>query len=188
MEKINGSYLKELRLSHNYTIRELAQILYVSKSTINNWEKNDSLDSLSTVQTLCDFYKIPFNEFLEQSGAMPQSMQSETAVSENEPAKAAIPIQETKIVKAEGTETRLKRKLPPILKTGIIAFSIGLVLSLLFILAIYLYVYSTDSGSTIGNHVYIFFGIPELLWLCFTFLLLPTGMAILIHYFIRRKK
>lgn len=40
MNKISGKYLKKIREEHGYSLRALAEKIFISKSTIQRWEKS----------------------------------------------------------------------------------------------------------------------------------------------------
>lgn len=66
MTEINGTYLRKLRVDHNYTIRQLADLLHVSKSTISSWETNNSLRDIDLLMSLASIYGLTLDDLLAQ--------------------------------------------------------------------------------------------------------------------------
>lgn len=67
MKKIDGRYLKKLREQHGYTLREFAELVYSSKSSVQRWEKSFAPDDEETLRRIADVYGISVEEMFEQS-------------------------------------------------------------------------------------------------------------------------
>ena len=62
-----GELLAELRQDHNMTQKELADILFVSVSTISNYEKGIHLPDLIKVTALADYFHVTTDYLLGRS-------------------------------------------------------------------------------------------------------------------------
>lgn len=115
MEKISGTYLKELRVKYGYSLRSLAEKLYVSKSTVDNWEKNDSLADEKLIQTLAQLYNIEVEEILSHSLSSDNAYEiiESCAVAQTEPESDEV--ETTESVNTETPVPKPKRKLRKII-------------------------------------------------------------------------
>lgn len=59
-----GTYLKELRLSHNLTQKELASRLHITHQAVSNWEKGKALPDISILSQLGDLYGVSIDNIL----------------------------------------------------------------------------------------------------------------------------
>ena len=117
MKKISGAYLKKLRLENGYSLRSLGERLYVSKSTVDNWEKKDCLSDSDLIQALAKLYGIDEEDLTSHSPqAANESMQGEDS---------GICLEAN--AKANFTPKSNRKKL----KIGLIVFYVLLVLVLL---------------------------------------------------------
>ena len=67
MNKIDGRYLKELREERGYSLREFAQMVYVSKSTVQRWEKTAVPESGDLLEEISGVFGISVEDMREQS-------------------------------------------------------------------------------------------------------------------------
>lgn len=68
MNKIDGKYLKELREERGYSLREFAQMIYVSKSSVQRWEKSSVPESGDVLEEISKVFGISVEDMREQSG------------------------------------------------------------------------------------------------------------------------
>lgn len=50
--------LKQLRIKHKYSQKELADILYVKQQTVSKWENTDTSPELDLIIKLAKLYKV----------------------------------------------------------------------------------------------------------------------------------
>lgn len=62
-----GKTLQDLRKSKNISQEDIASILNVSRQTISNWENSKSYPDILSLMTLCDIYKISFDDLLKDN-------------------------------------------------------------------------------------------------------------------------
>ncbi len=60
-----GEKIKELRLEHKLSQKELATILKVSDKTVSHWELNYTEPPLSVVVLLKQYFNVSYEELLE---------------------------------------------------------------------------------------------------------------------------
>ena len=58
--------MKSLRKQHNMTQEQLAQLLYLDKSTINRWEKGVRNPNIDYIHKMCNIFDVSFNEILNK--------------------------------------------------------------------------------------------------------------------------
>lgn len=58
MKKIDGRILKNLREERGYSIRQLADMLFISKTTLQRWEKDGLPDDGETLAKVADVFGI----------------------------------------------------------------------------------------------------------------------------------
>lgn len=63
-----GTYLKEKRKEENLTLNEVAKVLNLSAGYISRIERGTSNPSKEVLVNLCDIYKIPVNELIDNNG------------------------------------------------------------------------------------------------------------------------
>lgn len=56
--------LKSARVNAGLTQKDAAEKLGVSNSTLCNWEKGSSMPNILQVQSICDLYKIPYDNLI----------------------------------------------------------------------------------------------------------------------------
>ena len=173
MDKIDGVYLKELRLAHGYTLRSLAEKIYVSKSTIENWEKKSSLNDESIVNSLAKLYGIDRDEILLHKVALASYAEKDLSPSESIDDYAAI---------AESTPKR-----HPLIKTAVITLLIDILVLAVIIFCIYLYViFNLD--LSFGGTTVLSIDWKHIIAIILAILFIPVAMAVLVKFIIRRNK
>ena len=71
-----GNYLKELRLRHNLTQKELASKLHITHQAVSNWEQGKSIPDISILSQLGEFYGVSIdNIVLNQEFEKPKEEQ-----------------------------------------------------------------------------------------------------------------
>lgn len=63
-----GTYLKEKRKEENLTLNEVATVLNLSAGYISRIERGTSNPSKEVLINLCDIYKIPVNDLIDNNG------------------------------------------------------------------------------------------------------------------------
>jgi transcriptional regulator with XRE-family HTH domain len=59
-----GNYLRQLRLEHNLTQRELARKLHITHQAVSNWEQGKALPDISILSQLGDVYGVSIDNLL----------------------------------------------------------------------------------------------------------------------------
>lgn len=78
-----GELLTELRQDHNMTQKDLADILFVSVSTISNYEKGVHLPDIIKVSKLADFFHVTTDYLLGRSSTnLPPDIYNQTILGE----------------------------------------------------------------------------------------------------------
>ncbi len=67
MQKIDGRYLQELRKEHGYSIRALADMIYVSKSTVSRWEASCVPEDENTLARIAEVFGTTVKDMRAQS-------------------------------------------------------------------------------------------------------------------------
>ncbi len=67
MQKIDGRYLQEIRKEHGYSIRALADKIYVSKSTVSRWEASCVPEDENTLARIAEVFGMTVEEMRAQS-------------------------------------------------------------------------------------------------------------------------
>ena len=70
MDKINGKYIKNLRESSGYSIRAFAQLIYVSKSSLQRWEQTYMPANDDILKRIAQVTGVPEEQIIAQSAAM----------------------------------------------------------------------------------------------------------------------
>ncbi|MFC6464846.1 helix-turn-helix domain-containing protein [Marinilactibacillus sp. GCM10026970] len=78
-----GDKIKEGRLNKGYTQEQVAEILYVSRSTVSSWEVNRTYPPLDMLVTLGDLYEISLDIMLREDKKMVEKIVEETKLSMN---------------------------------------------------------------------------------------------------------
>ncbi|MCC5889858.1 MAG: helix-turn-helix transcriptional regulator [Alkalibacterium sp.] len=65
-----GKKLKEKRLEADYTQKELADILHVSRQTISSWEVGRTFPDLMTLVTLSELYDVPLDNLVKEDSRL----------------------------------------------------------------------------------------------------------------------
>lgn len=64
MDKIFINNLKEIRVSHNFTQKEVADLLGVVESCYANWEQGRAEPNITNIKKLCRIFKVTTDELL----------------------------------------------------------------------------------------------------------------------------
>lgn len=67
MKSTFGDRLKELRLERNLTQLELAQIFFISKSSVCKYEKGNNFPEASLLQKIADYFSVSVDYLLGKS-------------------------------------------------------------------------------------------------------------------------
>ncbi|MCD8307495.1 MAG: helix-turn-helix domain-containing protein [Clostridia bacterium] len=67
MQRIDGRYLQELRKEHGYSIRALADLIYVSKSTVSRWEASSVPEDENTLARIAEVFGTTVEDMRAQS-------------------------------------------------------------------------------------------------------------------------
>jgi transcriptional regulator with XRE-family HTH domain len=62
-----GEKLKELRLSKNLTLKQVADDIGLTRNAISNYEANIREPSLSVLKSLCDFFDVSADYLIGRS-------------------------------------------------------------------------------------------------------------------------
>ncbi len=77
MDKIDGRYLKDLRMKSGYSLRTLADKIYVSKSSLQRWEKTEVPEFEDIREKLADVFNVTADEMCSQSAMKYGNSQSD---------------------------------------------------------------------------------------------------------------
>ena len=64
-KKTFGSFIKEKRISKNYSQKELAELLYVTESAVSKWERGVSYPDIALITDLCKVLEVSEKELIE---------------------------------------------------------------------------------------------------------------------------
>ena len=64
-KKTFGSFIKEKRISKNYSQKELAELLYVTESAVSKWERGVSYPDITLITDLCKVLEVSEKELIE---------------------------------------------------------------------------------------------------------------------------
>ena len=67
MKNISGNLLRKLRESNGYSLREFSKMIYVSKSTLQRWEKSYLPDDGELLNNIAGIFNITVDEMYEKS-------------------------------------------------------------------------------------------------------------------------
>ena len=59
-----GEYLKETRLLHNKTLKQLSQETNISFQNLSRWERGEVLPNIDFCVKLADYYQISLDELI----------------------------------------------------------------------------------------------------------------------------
>jgi transcriptional regulator with XRE-family HTH domain len=63
--RFNGEKLRELRKKNKLSRDQLADVFYVSKLTIHNWENNLKIPHFDTIVQMAEFFGVSLDEFVK---------------------------------------------------------------------------------------------------------------------------
>lgn len=67
MRNISGAFIKKLRQSRGYSLREFSKMIYTSKSTLQRWEKSVLPDDEGLLQRISAAFGMTVEEMFEKS-------------------------------------------------------------------------------------------------------------------------
>lgn len=70
MKKINGKYLKKLREEHGYSLRVFAEMIYVSKSTVQRWEQSFLPENEELLTSIASIFGMSAKEMYRHAAAL----------------------------------------------------------------------------------------------------------------------
>ena len=59
-----GKFIKDIRLYHNMTQDDLADLLYITRKAVSKWETGAGYPSIDVAKRLCDTFGISFEELI----------------------------------------------------------------------------------------------------------------------------
>lgn len=77
-----GQKLKEKRLEADYTQKELAEILHVSRQTISSWEVGRTYPDLDVLVAMSELYDTPLDDLLKEDSQMVKDISEKVKKSE----------------------------------------------------------------------------------------------------------
>ena len=77
-----GKKLKEKRLEENYTQKDLAEILHVSRQTISSWEVGRTYPDLDVLIAISELYNTPLDDLLKEDSEMVKDITNKVKKSE----------------------------------------------------------------------------------------------------------
>lgn len=67
MQNIPGTFLRKLRESKGYSLREFSKIIYSSKSSVQRWEKTFLPDNEELLQKIAEVFNMTVEELYKMS-------------------------------------------------------------------------------------------------------------------------
>jgi len=67
MNKIDGRYLKDLRIKNGYSLREFAELIYSSKSSLQRWENSYLPENEEILARIAEVCGLSVEEMREES-------------------------------------------------------------------------------------------------------------------------
>lgn len=67
MKNISGDFLRKLRESNGYSLREFSKLIYTSKSTLQRWEKSFLPNDEELLRRIAEIFNITVDELYEKS-------------------------------------------------------------------------------------------------------------------------
>ncbi|MBO5045599.1 MAG: helix-turn-helix transcriptional regulator [Clostridia bacterium] len=67
MKRISGNYLKEKREAQGYTLREFADLIFTSKSTVQRWENSEVPEEEETRSRIASAFDMTVEELTEEA-------------------------------------------------------------------------------------------------------------------------
>lgn len=75
-----GKKLKEARMKTKMTQEQVAEVLFVSRQTISNWENEKSFPDIVSVVRLSDLFSVSLDELLKGDNEMLEHLEESTNV------------------------------------------------------------------------------------------------------------
>ena len=82
MSNMNGRYIKTLRESHGYSLRKFAEMIYVSKSSLQRWEQTVLPDNIELLQKIASVLNMSVDE-LQAKQSLSDNQDKITKTKEN---------------------------------------------------------------------------------------------------------
>jgi len=73
MNKIDGRYLKDLRIKNGYSLREFAELIYSSKSSLQRWENSYLPENEEILARIAEVCGLSVEEMREESERLYES-------------------------------------------------------------------------------------------------------------------
>lgn len=73
-----GDNIKNLRLQHNLSQAELANVAGVSDKAVSSWEQNKSVPRMGAIQKMADFFRIQKSDIIEPSDVTTHTSKAHT--------------------------------------------------------------------------------------------------------------
>lgn len=67
MKRISGNYLKEKREAEGYTLREFADLIFTSKSTVQRWENSEVPEEEETRNRIATVFDMTVEELIAEA-------------------------------------------------------------------------------------------------------------------------
>ena len=77
-----GDNIKSLRLGHNLSQAELANVAGVSDKAVSSWEQNKSVPRMGAIQKMADFFGIQKSDIIEPSNVTTHTSKERSAKKE----------------------------------------------------------------------------------------------------------
>ena len=62
-----GSFIKEKRISKNYSQKDLAELLYVTESAVSKWERGVTYPDITLISNICKVLDVSEKELIQSS-------------------------------------------------------------------------------------------------------------------------
>lgn len=119
-----GNIISELRKERGLTQRQLAEMVFVSPSTISKWENGDAIPDIYRLKELSEVFQVSVSELLgEEEQVMPLCNKAEQCEESGETILTCLEqskIQEGTVTCEEEKEAKVVKKRKSLLRTGIL--------------------------------------------------------------------